>query len=604
VKQVNDIIREQFRTQIWKYAIIFFLICLTVGLELVTPFIYKILIDNVLGGKPLESSFPVEGILIQGKPLELEIPFLKEILSHFSTPESLGIFVVILFFATNIILSIINYIHSLIITVVIQKGIFEFSKTAFRNFESYSIGTFRRIDIGDYIYRLSYDVYALGDLLEDGIIPIITSSLFLIASTIIMYFMSAKLMLISFITIPFLVVTLYYFNKKVGRASKHSELSNSTVFSFMQQSISQLKIIQAYSQEQTMANDFNHKKQDSLKAQLRLLKVNFLYDLIVGLAIAITYTTIFSYGIKAVFAGEITTGLLIVFIYFLDNLTNPMISIADALYDIKQSRVRISRLSDFFDEKSHLQDTGTIMEMRDTSIEFEHVTLRGEEDFEILKDVSCKIPANKITIIAGISGSGKTSFISLIPRLIEKPTEGRVMLGKIDITQYSAKTLRENIAFVAQENSLFNHSIRNVISFGKQDATFEEIHKAAKLACADEFILEHPEGYNFKVGEGGNYLSGGQRQRLMIARAFIKDAPIMVLDEPFSNLDENTKKRVWENIKEYSKERTIVIVSNILDFISQADYIILINNGVLRYEGEYRDLRSKHNLANLLLESF
>ena len=587
MKVVNDILFTLLKENFWKFFSIFALILIGVGLEAVSPFAYKILIDNVLGGKPLET----EGF-----------PFVDTLLAAFPTPEMLGGFVVILFFITNILLSIVDFIQAIVTKAVIQKGIYDFSKIAFRSLESFNIGFFRKIDIGDYIYRLSSDVYAIGELIEDAILPIITSSLFLIVTTVIMFFINVQLTLISFLTVPFLAAALYVFNKKIGRASLRSEIANSTVYSFMQQSLSQLKIIQAYSKEQFISQEFNRTESEALKAELRLFKVNFMYDLIVGLAIAIIYSTIFAYGITAVFSGELTAGLLIVFIYYLDNLTNPMISIADSAYSLKQSKVRIGRLSDFFKTETHLEDTGKVEEVKDTSITFENITLTGQENFSVLSNISFKIPANKITIIAGISGSGKTSLISLIPRLIEKPTTGRILLGGTDITQYTIKTLRDNVAYMAQETTLFNHTVHNIISFGKSNATYEEIQNAAKLACAEDFIVRHPQGYNFKVGEGGNYLSGGQRQRLMLARAFIKNANILILDEPFSNLDEETKRIVWKNIKTFGKGKTVIIVTNILDIMNEADYVILLNNGTLKYEGDFKHLQHKTNLASLLLE--
>jgi len=578
MKPVDVLLRHQFLKQFWTFMLIFFLIGLGVILEALLPFTYKMLIDNVLGKQPL-------------------------ILLHysFSSPQALSVFVISVFFIINILMSLTDYAHLYTTRIVIQNDIYAFSRLVFLNLEAYDIGFFRKIDIGDYLYRLTSDVDSIGDLMVN-LISIATSVLFLLISTIIMFLINVKLTLISFITLPFLLVSLIIFNKKALRTTKHSEFANSTLYTFMQQALKHLKNIQAYSQELLMSQEFNKKEKESLNAARKLEKVNYAYDLVVGVAIAIIYSTIFAYGVQDVFMGQLTIGFLVVFIYYLDNLTNPMISLANSIYDFKQAYTRISRLDEFFTTKSHLKDTGIITKIPHNNVKFNNVTLIGEENFVILNNISCDIPINKITIIAGISGSGKSSFISLIPRLIEKPTSGEILLGNIDITMYPLSVLRNNIAFVSQENELFNYSIQDIILFGKPDATYEEIKEASRLACADDFILQHPQGYKFKVGEGGNYLSGGQRQRLMLAQAFIKKADILIFDEPFSSLDQDTKKKVWNNIREFSKDKTTIIVSNVLDFISKADYLIILNNGNLEYQGEYGHLKNKEEFAKHLLD--
>jgi len=587
---INKILYKEIIKQIWKLLFILCLAFLAVGLEAVIPWSYKLLIDNVLGQEPVDAP----GILAR-------------ILKYFQTPQALGVFVVLLFFVSNLLIGVIDYIRHNLTKKVITRVIYDFSISAFRNLESYSIGFFKGKEIGDYIYRLNYDVSAIGSLLEHAILPVVTSSLYILIATVIMFVISPKLSLISFLTVPFLAAIVFIFNKKIGRVTKHSETLNSTVFSFVQQTLTQLKVIQAYSQEQHMAEKFDRTLDQSLQTELQLNKVIFLLDLLIGIVIAVIYTTIFGYGINAVFSGEITTGLLIVFIFYLDNLTNPIIAIADAVSDFKESYVQVNRMSEFFKETSHINDSGKLTQIQDASIRFENITVNGKEEYPILDNISCTIPQGGIMIIAGLSGSGKSSLISLIMRLIENPSKGTMYLGNQKITDYSLKTLRENIAYVPQESTLFNDTIRNIIAFGKPDASFEEIEKAAKLACADEFIRKHPKGYDFRVGEEGNYLSGGQRQRLMLARAFLKNSKILIFDEPFSSLDEVTKHKVWDNIQEGSKGKTTIIVSNVLDVITTADSLIILNKGKITYSGKFTLLQitllqKRDELAKLILE--
>ncbi len=553
--------------------VILLVIIILISLEALGPWPFKFLIDNVLEDAPIDKQ-SLTGILV----------------SLFRTKESLGFGVIFLFFAINIFISIFEYVRSIISKRVINALIYNFSQAAFSNLELIAIGFYRDQQVGDYIYRLSYDISALGELFNDGIFPLITSALYVTLTTIILLLINTRLAIFSLIALPFLTIGLYFVNRKIVSTSKKSELSNSAVFSFIQQALTQLKIIQAYSQEKKELSEFNKRVSNSLQTEYKLDQLNFILSLLVGIIIAGSYSFIISYGIKAVFTGELTAGLLIVFIFYLDRLTNPLLSIIYATTVIKESLIRISRIEDFFDKQSHIKDTGKVKQLENGTIEFKNISLYGQDDKCILNNVSFKIPEGKITVIVGVSGSGKTSIISLIPRLINEPSSGQIIIGNHDINDYSVKTLRENIAFVPQEILLFNTTIKDIIAFGKENCTKEEVEKAAKLSLAEEFIKKYSTGYDFKVGEEGNYLSAGQRQRLMLARAYIKNGRIMILDEVFSSQDVNTRLEMLSNLKTISKGKTIIIVSNNLEVISEADYVIVVNNGSVKNQGTHADI--------------
>ncbi len=560
------------------------LMFMNVGLEALAPWPFKFLIDNVLGDEVLDKHTLIGGFF-----------------ALFANQEYLGYFIVFVFFFINILLSFTEYFRSVSMKRVIKGIIYEFSKIAFSNMEKFDIGFFRKQEVGDYIYRLSYDVSALGDLIEEGILPIITSGLYLIITTIIMFTISIKLTLISLAALPFLAAGLYVVNKRIASASKRSEGWNSTVFSFIQEALTQLKIIQAFSQEEKESQNFNHTIRTSLKTDLHLYRLNFLLSLLVGVIIAVSYSSIIGIGINYYFNGELSTGLLIVFIFYLDNLTNPLLDIIYASTAIKEARVKIARMKDFFATQKHTHDTGTLTEITKPSIEFRNVTLYGEAGVKILNNVSFTIKPGELTVIVGVSGSGKTSLISLIPRLINEPNEGQILIGGHDIHEYALQTLRNAISLVPQENILFNETIHDIIAYGKSSASMEEIKHAARLAIADEFIEEHPHGYKFRVGEGGNYLSGGQRQRLMLARAFLKPAEIFIFDEPLSMLDIKTRSKIWHTILEVSQGKTTIIVTNVLDVITRADQVIFISKGKIIESGKHNDLLKKSNLYHLMV---
>ncbi len=586
MKFIDRIIYKEVKPHSSRLFFVLFLMLLIVGFEVLSPWPYKFLIDNVLGSEPLTTD-AVGNLLVK----------------WLHDPVAIGFFVVFLYFITEMLLSVFEYFQSITMKRVIRDIVFDFSKAAFTSLETFNIGFYRQQSIGDYIYRLSYDVNALGEYIEDGILPIITSTLYLVVTTTIMFLINTKLTLLSLAALPFLTIGLYFFNKRLNTATTYSERWNSAVFSYIDQALNQLRIIQAFNQEKRSGKKFASKLHTSLEGEIHMHRLNFLFDLLVGVIIALTYSIIIANGITDVHTGVITTGLLIVFIFYLDNLTSPILSIILATSMLKQTHVKISRMHDFFAKKSLLADHGSITQVVNSGISFRNVTLRSEQNAPILKNVTFSLDENTLTVLIGVSGSGKSSIISLIPRLINEPNEGAIFLGNHTLTEYSVKSLREAISYTPQDIILFNDTIYNNIAFGNPDANMHDVIAAAKLACAHEFIEKHPKKYDFMVGEGGNFLSGGQRQRILLARSFIKPARIVILDEPLSYLDIETRSQVWENIQEYAKKKTVIIVTNIVDVISKADQVIVINEGRIIHAGKHSELLKHPKYYNLLVKT-
>jgi ABC-type multidrug transport system fused ATPase/permease subunit len=587
MKLINKILYKEVRVHIWTLIFVAILMLATVGLEAIGPWPFKILIDNVLSPNPLVLSF--HNILLE---------------NILRSRYLLGFLVVLIYFVSSFGLAIVEYVQSIMTKKMVRVLTSDFSKKAFKNMQSLAIGFYKNQQIGDYIYRLSYDVGALGELLEEGVLPLVTSSLYLIVTVTVMLFIDVNLTLLALAAVPFLAIGLYSFNAYISYATKKSESFNSASFSFIEEALTHLKIIQAFSQEHRESKAFDKKTDIQLTGDLSLFRLDFLLTLLVGVIIAMSYSVIILYGIHAVFGGVLTTGLLIVFIFYLDNLTNPLLSIIYAATSAKQSYIKIMRMSDFFTTRTHLGEGGAIITMEHSDIRFEHVTLSGDKNSKILKHMSFTIEANKRTVIFGINGSGKTSVVNLILRFIDKPDSGGVFVGGINIQDYNLKFLRDNIAFVPQEITLFSDSIRNNIAFGSQHATKKDIEEAARLAGAHEFIMHLPGGYDFQVGEGGGFVSGGQRQRLMLARALMKkQAKILLFDETFSALDVKSRMEVLENIYHFSQGKTTIIVSNIFEVVSAADNVVVLNKGEVIYSGPSSRLPKEISLYKMIIDN-
>lgn len=588
MKTIAKIIIREFLDNSSSLALIVFLVLLIVGMEAIAPWPFKVLIDNVLSANPVAPGNAVDSFL-----------------SSFSSRELLGFFVVLIYFLSTFVLSIVEYAHSALTSRIVKGITANFSKKAFQNLETLSIGHYKKQQIGDYIYRLSYDVSALGELLEQGILPLITSSLFLIITAGIMFWISVKLTILALLVLPFLAFGLYSFNQHIAYTTKRSEFFNSAAFSFIEEALTHLKIIQAFSQENRQSKHFGEKIDMSLESDISTYRLDFLLTLLVGVVIAVSYSFIIIYGIRSVFAGTLTTGLLVVFIFYLDNLTTPIVSLIYSIAATKQSYVKLLRMNDLFTKKLKVKKEGLITEIADGSIVFDHVTLRGDEGVKIIDDISFEIKPGSRTVIFGLNGSGKTSIVNILLRFVENPSEGHVFIGGTDIRDYDLLKLRGAISFIPQEVTIFNDTIRNNIAFGSvEDASIKDVKKAARLADANDFIRRLPGDYNFRVGDGGNLLSGGQRQRIMIARALMKkDAKILLFDETFSALDVKTRETVLHNLYTFSESKTTIIVSNVFSVISAADHVIVLNKGKVIYEGSPSRLHKESALYRMILES-
>ncbi|GAC1413666.1 MAG: ABC transporter ATP-binding protein [Candidatus Doudnabacteria bacterium] len=586
MKQINRILYEEMRPQVGRIILIILLLLLLVGFETLSPWSFKLLIDNVLGNQDLDLT-GVAGAL----------------LGFINSKAALGFLAILIYFVSGFFATITEFFIQSITKNLGRIIITSFSQKAFNNLEGLTIGFYKKQEIGDYIYRLSYDVEAFGQIVEEGILPLLSNFLYLIVTITILFWINHNLAWFALSLLPVLAITLGIFNKRIGDASKRSERSNSALFSFIEEVLSQLRIIQAFGREKQESAVFAQREQFSQDDEYNMFGLGFLMNLLIGIVIVIGYSLIILYGITLSLNGVITTGLLVVFILYMDNLTQPLLSFVTAATAIRENHVRISRMNDFFDVKFHLKTRGNIARVEKGEIEFKKVSVKSEEGKYIVKDLSFKIPGGKKTVIVGVNGSGKTTVANLILNFLT-PTSGKILIDGKDIRNYSILSLREAIAYVPQEIVLFDATIKDNIAFGKKRSSLEEIGAAAKLATADTFIHKLPKKLDFRVGEEGLNLSGGQRQRVMLARAFLRtSAKIVILDEPISALDVKTRAILMKNLDVFGKDKTTIFISNILEIINQADHIILLNEGRIIQDGSVKSLAKHADVTSLLINN-
>lgn len=350
-------------------------------------------------------------------------------------------------------------------------------------------------------------------------------------------------------------------------------------------------MVHAFGREDFEVRQFHQQAQQSLQANLRLTLTNVNSALVISTLMVIGTAAMYYVGTLHVLAGTLTLGSLLVFSAYLLMLYQPLESLTYTAWAMEGATAGAKRCFEVLDRQDDVRDSPNAVDISSAkgAIEFRSVNFGYAESRIVLRDINLQIEPNQIVGLAGGTGAGKSTLLSLVPRFYD-PTTGSVMLDSRDVREITKKSLRAQIAIVLQDTLLFSTTVRENIAYGRPEATEEEIVEAARRAQADEFIREMPQGYASLVGERGGHLSVGQRQRIGIARAFLKNAPILLLDEPTSALDPATEAAIMETIKELMRGRTTLIATHRLATIHNLDQIIVLDHGRIIEQGRGPDL--------------
>ncbi len=583
-KQI-DIVFAQFKPHGRKIIFIFFLGVIALLCDVLAPLPFKLLIDNVLNQLPIE-----------------EGTFGKEFFEQFS-PLTLGYVSVIMYAGFNIFASALSFLVSTETKQTVKNITNQCARKTFEIIERMRHSSYDEKDIGDYIYRISSNVPALGALLEEGVFPALHNTLFIIATACVLFFINPTFTTLVLLVIPVIAGILFIFDKHLNRAWRKTERSNSLIFSFVEEILTQLKNVQAFNQEGHILSIFQKKESRALTYEFKAYHLYFVLHLCIGVFIAFAYAGVITYGISLVFADIMSAGALILFLFYFDNLVNPCVSVMTAVTSMREQWVKLKSVYEITEQEQSLPPIVRHSKKMPPSpdITFDHVTITGMNDVVILHNVSFHIPKNAITVLVGANGGGKTTITSTLMGFFDV-AKGRVSFDDTDITTLPVSRLRDMIAYVPQESVLFNTTIKENIAFGNPYASMRDIHAAARLACAHDFIMKKQGGYHYHVGEHGGRLSGGQRQRILIARALLKrSAPIVIMDEPFSSQDVHMHRALIKSVQQFSKQKTVLIVTNTLDVIQIAQHVIMVNQGRVIAQGGHEKLLQQKRLAKLLV---
>jgi ATP-binding cassette, subfamily B, bacterial len=461
----------------------------------------------------------------------------------------------------------------------------------YRHLQRLSLSFHSKARSGDLISRITGDVAVLQDVTVTAALPLVVNIATLIGMLGLMLWLNWSLALLAFATFPLFVLTMYRLSTRIRQIARKERKREGELASSAAQTFGAIKVVQALSLEGTLEREFAEQNEQSLVSGVKGKRLAALLERSVDMVIAVGYAGVLWYGASLVLRGRLTPGDLLVFLTYLKNAYRPVRDLAKYTGRIAKATAAGERVVTLLDTAPEIDDRPDAVEapVLRGAVRFENVSFGYEPNHPVLRDLDLAVePGQRIALVGG-SGGGKSTLASLLPRLYD-PTAGRVLIDGRDIRTYTLQSLRRQIAIVLQESVLFAVSVRDNIAYGAPGVTDREIEAAARLANAHDFIMRLPDGYDTILGERGATLSGGQRQRIAIARAAVRNAPIVILDEPTTGLDNESAQAVNEALDRLTADRTTFVIAHDLRTIERADLILYMEQGRVIERGTHAGL--------------
>ncbi len=535
-----------------------FLSLIGIGLNLLKPWPFKVIVDDFLRAGPAIRS-----------DWRIWIPLLCLALV-----------------AIQVLWGIINWITNYLFVKIGLQALLKLRTDLYSYLQSLSLKYHDARRSSDSSFRVAYDSQSIQTIYNKGFTNIFGSTLTLMGTFVIMLRLDWQLTLVSLAIVPLIVGTIYFFAHRIRRESTSIQEQESAMLAQAQEGLSSIRMVHAFGREEFEVRQFQQQARQSLQANLRLTLTNVNSALVISTLMVVGTAAMYYVGTLHVLAGRLTLGSLLVFSAYLLMLYQPLESLTYTTWAMEGATAGAKRCFEVLDRQDDVVDSENAIAISSArgAIAFNSVSFGYGKDRTVLRDIDLRIDPNQIVGLVGGTGAGKSTLFSLVPRFYD-PTTGSITLDGRDLREITKRTLRAQIAIVLQDTLLFSTTVRENIAYGRPDATEEEIIDAARRAQADDFIRELPNGYASPVGERGGHLSVGQRQRIGIARAFLKNAPILLLDEPTSALDPTTESAIMDTIKELMRGRTTLIATHRLATIHGVDQIVVLEHGRIVEKG-------------------
>ncbi len=529
-----------------------------IGLNLLKPWPFKIIVDDFLRANGAARS-----------DWRLWIPLL-----------CVALVVIQLFWG------IINWITNYLFVKIGLQALLKLRTDLYSYLQSLSLKYHDMRRSSDSSFRVAYDSQSIQTIYNKGFTNIFGSAITLAGTFLIMVRLDWQLTLLSLAIVPPVVGAIYFFAHRIRRESTFIQERESAILAQVQEGLSSIRMVHAFGREEFEVGQFHQQASQSLQANLRLTLTNVNSALVISTLMVVGTAAMYYVGTLHVLAGTLTLGSLLVFSAYLLMLYQPLESLTYTAWAMEGATAGAKRCFEVLDGQDDVVDSSEAIAIAETkgALRFQNVSFGYAQDRHVLHHVDLAISPNQIVALVGGTGAGKSTLLSLVPRFYD-PTEGSIAIDGRDLRAITKKSLRAQIAIVLQDTLLFSTTVRENIAYGRPNATEDEIVDAARRAQADDFIRQLPTGYASPIGERGGHLSVGQRQRIGIARAFLKNAPILLLDEPTSALDPATEAAIMETIKELMRGRTTLIATHRLATIHNCDKIVVLERGSVVEQG-------------------
>ena len=484
-----------------------------------------------------------------------------------------------------------------------QRVILRIRNELYQHLNRLSLSFFAKHQTGNLVSRITNDVQLLQTAAANLISEAIRQGFSAIGLLAVVFYRHWKLALIALLVLPVAMGIVTFFGRMMRKTSHKLQSQMANINELLYEKISGIRIVKAFGAEKLEIDRFSQVLNGYFHSALRVVRINAINSTLSEVLGGVGVAGVIWYGGYEVIEGVTTPGTFFSFITALLMLYEPLKRLSKFNIKLQQALAAAERVFDILDmepavkEKEHAAE---LLPVKDC-IHYEQVSFKYEDE-PVLQDVSFTAEVGHVTAFVGLSGAGKTTLLSLLPRFYD-PSEGRIVLDGVDTRDVSFQSLRKQIGIVTQEVILFHDTVANNISYGMEECPLEQIVKAAKVANAHEFIERLPEGYQTEIGERGTRLSGGQRQRLAIARAILKNPPIIILDEATSSLDSESEKLVQEAIANLMKERTTLVIAHRLSTIQRAEKIIVLDQGKLIESGTHQKLLGENGVYARLYET-
>jgi len=472
-----------------------------------------------------------------------------------------------------------------------QNMVNDLRGTLYAHLQRLSLAFHGRQQVGDLLYRITADSFAVQTMIMNGALPILSAAVLLGGMLFVLFPLDPGLTLLALTVVPILFALISGFNKKIVGVATEVRTTESRVYSLVQWAMSSIKVVQAFTKEEEEHRRFMGASRESLRATLRLYSWQTLYSGAVNVVIAGGTALVVYAGARAVMAGVLSIGQLIVFISYLAQLYAPINQITQSWSLIAGARVGARRVFEILETEADVRDGSQSFPSGRArgDVAWRDVSFRYRPEISVLAGIDLRVEAGTKIAIIGPTGAGKSTLLGMLPRFFD-PLAGVVEIDGVDLREYQLKSLRNQIAMVLQPPLIFPLSVRDNIAYGRPGAADDEIKEAARLARIHDLIISLPERYDTVIGESGITLSEGEKQRITIARALLRDAPILILDEPTSALDVTTERLVMAGIERLMAGRTTFIIAHRLSTVRQCDRIIVLREGVIAEEGTLSEL--------------